>query len=266
MMIDMDKSVSVVVVNYNNALFLKSALDALRGIPEILEIIAVDDASTDDSVEILKQYDLTLVRNEKNFGPVKSRNIGARIAKGSYLLFLDSDAKLARDYLAIVAGFLDKHPDAGVVSGKIIAESGGRMWFNFGYDPAPVRDRLQNVFDDAVQKTHNIPWLQSLLKWAALPFTLNFVHDAVRNVPWVAEMALVTRRDLFETLCGFDENLFMFFEGPDYCRRARMAGYSSYYVPDAICEHLGGHSHGETRARIFQESRAYYLKKYSGKK
>lgn len=244
-----EKSVSVVVINYNNGRFIRTCLDALANVAEIKEVIVVDDASTDDSLEILKNYEVAVIKNEKNLGPVVARNIGAKRATGKYLLFLDSDAKLAPNYVPDLAAFFEVHPDAGVVSGKVLGDDGKRMWFNFGYDPSPIRD-----------------WLQGAVGFLGRPFTLNFVPDEVRKVDWVVEMAFMTRRDLFEKLGGLDEHFFMFFEGPDYCRRVRNLGYNVYYFPGAICKHLGGHSHSESRDRFFQESRSYYLKKYSHEK
>jgi N-acetylglucosaminyl-diphospho-decaprenol L-rhamnosyltransferase len=258
----MEPTVSVVIINYNNAAYLPACLGALDRMRGISEVIVVDDASTDRSVEILRSRDVIVIRNETNLGPVKSRNIGARSARGTYLLFLDADAALAPDYIPRITEFLDRHRDAGVASGKVIGDDGKRMWFNFGHDPCPLRDKAQNIVDALAVKLLDNAVLRSVVG-SFRPFTLNFVPDKIRKVDWVVEMALVTRRELFEKLGGFDERFYMFFEGPDYCRRVRKAGFSVYYLHDAVCAHLGGHSHAAERKRIFAESRACYFRKYS---
>ncbi len=223
----------------------------------------VDDASTDQSLKRLSHAGVAVIHNEENLGPVRARNAGARTARGDYLLFLDADAVLTPGYVARLREFLEKHTDIGVASGKILTEDGERMWFNFGYDPAPLRDMMQNFFDAIAARLPKGQWRRSLLARIAHPFTLNFAPDREMKVDWVVEMAFMTHRELFEAVGGLDEHFFMFFEGPDYCRRVRTAGYGVYYLPYVICRHLGGHSHAAIRDKIFAESREYYLQKYS---
>src|ERR1700722_1677788 len=129
---DMQPIVSVVVINYNNERYLATSLGASAHLQEVLEVIVVDDASTDGSMGILKNLGVTVIQNEKNFGPVRSRNIGARMARGKYILFLDSDAAIAPNYVAGIVDFLENHQKVGVVSGKVLGDDGKRMWFNFG--------------------------------------------------------------------------------------------------------------------------------------
>ena len=223
------------------------------------EVIVVDDASTDNSVEAINRFPVKLIQNEENLGPTKSRNIGAKYATGDYILFLDGDAAAEPDYVRRLAEFLDANPKAGVVSGKIIeSETGERMWYSFGYDPNFFREVPTKIFQAVFLKfRHN-----SFLAFMALPFTLNLIEDSRRKMDWVVEMAFMTRRDLFEKLGGLDERFYMFYEGPDYCRRARYAGYEVWYIPDSFVTHLGGHTHSGIRERLRLTSRLKYFKKY----
>lgn len=250
-------NLSIIIINYNNSKFLpQSIASAMSNNP--FEIILVDDASTDNSIEVAEQYPVTVIANKQNCGPVKSRNIGASHATGDYLLFLDSDAVIEANYGPILLDFFESNPKAAVVSGKVLETSGERMWFNFGLDPHHLRDTIGSVF------SYLIKWLPfQRIKNVSCHFTLNFVPDVVRKVDWVVEMGIMTRRDVFEQIGGFDEDYFMFFEGPDYCRAVRTSGFEVVYVPEAIIHHLGGHSHSGRRYSFFRASRKHYFKKWS---
>lgn len=249
-------NISVVIINHNNERFLPICLASVfKNTPS--EVIVVDDASSDKSIQIIENYPIKLIKNKKIFGPVKSRNIGASFAKNEYLLFLDSDTELSKNYIENLCSFLDNNKKAGVVSGKII-ENGKRRWFNFGYDPSRIRDKIGNCFNSLLKNSDN-----KFLFFIANPFTLNFAEDKARKVDWVTENAFMTRRKVFNRLNGFDENFFMFFEGPDYCRRVRKLRYGIFYLPSVVAKHLGGHSHEDKRNDIFNNSRKYYFEKWS---
>lgn len=258
----MQPDISVIIPNYNNAQYLAKCIAAVWKDPAILEIIVVDDASTDNSLEVLAQFPVRVIRNEKNLGPVGSRNIGAQGAKGTYLLFLDADAEINNTYASALRQFLIAHPHAGIVTGKVISEKNERMWFNFGYEPSIVRNAIARIFPTLRPWTWP-PRARNVLYKIAEPFTLNFVPDKERRVDWVVEMGCMTPRAIFEALGGFDAHFFMFFEGPDYCRRARDKGYEAWFTPVASLRHLGGHSHpSDARGRHFRESRRYYMQKH----
>lgn len=256
--------VSVIVKNFNNSQFLQRSLSAVL-INKPKEVIVVDDGSTDDSVKEIKKFPVKLIENPKNLGPVKTCNIGANIACGKYLLFVDSDAEIDQNYISTLAKFLDENPKVEVVSGKVIeGDTGGRMWFNFGYDPLSIREFIAKIIHQNVLKHWNNSLIRRLFTFVSPPFTLNLIRaDKPRGVDWVVEMGFMTRRDLFEKLGGLDENFFMYYEGPDYCRRVRQHGFEVWYTPEVVITHLGGHSHNpEKREKFMAESWRHYSKKY----
>ena len=258
------ESISVIIINYNNEPYAGTCLEALFKNQGIREVIVVDDHSTDNSLDIIRKFSVKVIVNASNLGPVKSRNIGAATASkaNKYFLFLDGDAKLDANYVETLVDFLEAEPKIGVVSGKVISEKGERMWYNFGYAPSLLRSPISNLLNAAYLSSGS-PAIKNFIASIATPFNLNFVKDKKMEVDWVVEMAFMTRAELFGEAHGLDENFFMFFEGPDYCRRLRKLGYATYYLPEVSVHHLGGHAHSEQdRKRLFNESFWRYIKKH----
>jgi glycosyltransferase involved in cell wall biosynthesis len=122
--------VSVIVPNYNYARALHLCLDSLRAqtYPH-LEIIVVDDCSTDDSVAVAEAHGVRVTRTPYNGGPAAARNLGAAIATGEILFFIDSDVAARPDAVANAVDLLTADPTIGAVCGN--------------YDPVPlIRDSL----------------------------------------------------------------------------------------------------------------------------
>lgn len=255
---------SVIVINYNGELYLEKCLKALfsSNLRQInSEVILIDDGSTDNSLKIAHNFPLKIITNKQNLGPVKSRNIGVKEATGKYILFLDGDVAISKNYIQELVNFLENYQDAGIVTGKIISEKEGRMWFNFGYTPSLIKDTIGGFFDYLILKFWHHPFV-GLLKFLSHSFTLNHIKDEINTVDWVVESAFLIRKTLFDKLGGFDENFFMFYEGPDLCLRASKLDFKTYYYPHVSAKHLGGHSHLKKRDQISHNSRKYFLQKH----
>ena len=110
-------SASVIIPAYNAASYLKECIDSvLNQTFKNLEIIVVDDGSTDDTPDILKKYsDAVIWVKQENAGPSAARNRGLEIAKGKYLCFLDADDRYKPNHLEKLVTFLEDHPDLGYV-------------------------------------------------------------------------------------------------------------------------------------------------------
>ncbi len=114
---------TVIVPNYNHAQSLPLCLAAIKQQTySPLEVVVVDDASTDDSVRIAESAGVTVLRNERNSGPSVARNRGAEWASGEFLFFVDSDGALAPDAVANAVALLEANPDLGAVCGIDDAE------------------------------------------------------------------------------------------------------------------------------------------------
>lgn len=118
--------ISVLICNYNYSKYIREALDSvLAQTYENIEIVVIDDGSSDDSVRVVEQYikdhpdvDITMKAKKKNEGLCYARNDALATAKGEYLLFLDSDDAMPRDYISSLYG-VAKQTNADVVYGDV---------------------------------------------------------------------------------------------------------------------------------------------------
>jgi glycosyltransferase involved in cell wall biosynthesis len=109
---------TVIVPNYNHAKSLPLCLNAIRQQTYVpLEVIVVDDRSTDDSVAIARAEGFTVLSTPVNGGPAAARNLGAEAANGEILFFVDSDGALAPDAVATAVAMLQENPELGAVCG-----------------------------------------------------------------------------------------------------------------------------------------------------
>lgn len=216
----MNPKFSIVTPAYNGKEFLRKTAFALRkSIVQPLRYIVVDDYSSDGTSEMLKKEfpEVVVIHNDKNLGPTVSRNQGAREADGDYLIFMDNDILVREDSLKKLLSFLTKTEDAGMVGGKLINKEGKSVFYNMG-----------NIFRGFISD-----------------------YSSSIEVGWIIESFIAVRRDLFEKLGGFDEDYFMFGEGPDLSERMRKEGYKTYFVHDAIVDMLEGHTHPKWKRRIW---------------
>lgn len=111
-MLESDTTVSIIIPNYNYSRYIGEAIEsALRQSKPPLEIIVVDDGSSDDSVDKIKQYPVKLIE-QKHEGVIAAKNIGCSIAKGSFILFLDADDILRKDALKEYLAAYEKDKEA----------------------------------------------------------------------------------------------------------------------------------------------------------
>src|SRR2546423_4653127 len=110
-------------VNYNGAKFPPSCLES---IPAGIETIVVDNGSKDGSPDAIAEKfpKATLLRNAANLGFARAVNQGVAASRGRYVCLLNNDARLSPDTLATLAGYLDAHPDAGMVAPQLMHEDG----------------------------------------------------------------------------------------------------------------------------------------------
>jgi N-acetylglucosaminyl-diphospho-decaprenol L-rhamnosyltransferase len=256
--------VSVVVVNYNTAHLLErmfTALESAKG-PLKLQIIVVDNASTDSSVEILeKNYPtITLIKNLKNVGFGRANNQAIAHLKGQHILLLNTDAFLAPGALEKTTAFMEEHSSCGVIGVKLVSED-GELQPSCRYFPTPW-----NVF---LQKTG----LSRFFPNHRLIDDLSWDHGSIRYCDWVPGCFYLVRAKVLEQLGLFDPRFFLYYEEVDHCRAVKNAGWEVIYFPHTKVVHIGGESAksdstisevGRQISTLQIESEQLYFRKHYG--
>lgn len=210
--------VSVIVVNWNGAAYLGACLDSVlaQTYPD-LEIIVVDNGSTDASLALLRTYGsrLRVIENPTNLGFAGGNNVGLRAAKGAYVALLNSDAVADRDWVAALVRAAEADPGIGMCASKIylgghdrLLDSAGLLLSRDGIGRG--RGRLE-------------------------PDGLVFSREEDVFAP--SACAALYRRSMLETIGLFDEDFFAYCEDSDLALRGRLAGWRCRYVPGALVVH-----------------------------
>lgn len=229
---------SIIVVNFNGGEEVLKCLRSLEGAgKEELEIIVVDNASADGSPEYIEKTfpHVRLIRTTANRGFGGGNNLGARHAEGQYLAFLNQDAFVEPDALKALRQALEANPKAGMATARILLSE----------HPDTVNTCGNNVHISGL----------TLCRGMGQP---RQAYDTPAVVGAVSGAAFLMRRELFESLGGFDERFFMYMEDTDLSLRARLAGWYIIYVPDAVVYHNYRLRFGSCKT-FYQERNRYMM-------
>ena len=228
---------SIIIVNYNVKYFLEQCLYSVEAACEKLqaEIIVVDNASSDGSVEYLepKFPRVKFIKNEVNPGFAKANNTGLSIAAGDTILFLNPDTILAENTIAGCLDFFEQYADAGAVGVRLI-DGGG----NF----LPESKR---AFPSVMASFFKLSGMASLFPRSAIfnQYALgNVDEDAIAEVDVLVGAFLMAPKKILLELTGFDEDYFMYGEDIDLSYRIQKAGYKNFYLGNNAVIHFKGES------------------------
>jgi GT2 family glycosyltransferase len=231
-------NVTAVVVNYNGGAMVEECLERLSSARGDLEIVVVDNASSDGSRERIaaRFRELLLLASPVNLGFAAGNNLGARAATGDLLVLVNPDAFVTEGWLEpLVRAFDD--PAVAIVSPKIYR---GRFEESRRFDSAG--NDLEFPLGEGAPRGY--------LRDDDGSF------DEPGEVAYAAGAAFAVRRSVFEALGGFDEEFFAYFEEADFCWRARLRGYRVWYEPRALVYHFGGGTFGAfSPAKIYLQTR-----------
>jgi len=258
--------VSIIIVSWNVAELLQqylhsiqASLSAASASPQpTVEIIVVDSASHDDTVERVKSMfpDVKLLAQSENVGFTRGNNIGLETAQGRYLFLLNPDTEIIGDAIAKMVAYLDANPTVGIV---------GPHTLNTDLTTQSSRRRFLTPRLAFFEST----WLQSYApkQWLDDFYITQPPDDAVIDVDWVQGSAMLARREVYTQIGGLDTGYVMYSEEMDWCKRAKDAGWRVVYDGQAQIIHHGGKSTEQAGANkhiYFQESKLRYLRKYHG--
>jgi len=243
--------ISIVIINFHSERFLPACLQSLyEKIASKIktEIIVVNNDKREKLETVRTDFpEVIILNNEYNRGFGEGCNRGARSARGQYLFFLNPDTEIISDNVASVLDFFEKNEEAGIVGSCLVTEKGNVQKWSAG---AAV-----NLYDLA---RNNLGMARSRRIWESKKTTEAF---------WAAGTALFISKKLFEILGGFDENISMYFEDVDLCKRTRKAGFLVYYFPAFQVLHRSGESFSDKgdQKKNYYASQQYYFEKHCGK-
>jgi len=224
----MDAIVSVIIPHYNNSKILIECISSLyKSTFKKIEIIVIDNASTDSSYNDIITFssDVIVKKSDINLGYAGGCNLGAQIAKGKYLLFLNNDTIMNKNCIEILVNILEKKSKISSVQPKIL------------------NINKKSYFDYAGASGGFIDYM-------VFPFTRGRIFNSIEKdqgqyespmkIFWASGAGFLTRKDIFKKVEGFDSNLFSHMEEIDYHWKCYLSNYEVWVEPKAKLYHHGG--------------------------
>lgn len=267
---------SVIIVNFNTRQLLQNCLvSVFKAVAPVkgLEVIVVDNGSVDGSqAMVVKRFgEVKLVENKKNLGFARANNVGRKVAKGKYLLFLNSDTVVGHYSFVKPLKFLKNHPKVGAITIKLITADGTLDLDNHRGLPTPWAS-FCHFFGLSALFPHSTIFNSYHLGQKKM----NRIH----SIPVAAGSFLMMGAKLFDQIGRWDETYYFYGEDIDLCYRIGLAGFKIIYYPKVSTLHLKGASSGlrketaflaktsrETRTRVARASveamKIFYTKFYA---
>ena len=227
---------SIVILSYNTKRYLEQVLRSLARVKKNdWEVIVVDNASQDGSAQMVKEEFpfVKCVSNRKNVGFSAGNNSGIRRAQGAYVLLLNSDTEVHdAESIPTLLSYMDKHPDVGVVTPKVVLADGTMDMASHRGIPTPWNSfsyfvGLERVFGKIPGAAHIFGGYHQT--WKGVEYT----HE----VDACTAAAMLVRAAAIDEVGLLDEQFFMYGEDLDWCYRFRKAGWKIVYNPEATIIH-----------------------------
>jgi len=221
--------VSVLIVTWNSAPYIEKCFASIdRQQYRDLEVVVVDNASTDATADLLRSREAKwhVIYNPQNVGFAAGQNQAIRTAHGDWLLCLNPDVLLAEDFIVRLFEALSRHAEAGAICGKLLR-----------WDRSAEVERTQIIDSTGIYFTRNMRHLDR-----GAEETDNGQYDRLEWVFGATGAAAMFRRPFVEAVSVdgefFDEDFFAFREDADLAWRAQLMGWKCLYVPSAVAWHV----------------------------
>lgn len=224
----MKPKVSVVILNYNTKYFLEQFLPSVnQSSYQNLEIVVIDNASNDDSVQYIKQNfeHIKLIELDKNYGFTGGYNRGLKLIESDFYILLNSDVQVKQNWIEPMVDLVLKDEKIAAIQPKILdyknknqfeyAGASGGMIDQYGFPFCRGR-----VFDHLEKD--------------------NGQYEDIQEVFWATGAALFVNSKLYHELGGLDEDFFAHMEEIDFCWRLQNNGYKVMVCPESVVYHVGG--------------------------
>jgi GT2 family glycosyltransferase len=230
----MSHTLSTIIVNYNAGSLLRKCVDSLLACPLDIEIIVVDNASSDASLDGLQDLSqVCVIRNPANVGFAAACNIGVQASSAPFLLFLNPDCFFQPDPIAPLLAGLQSGDRVGMVGGLLVNEDGTEQGGGRRAVPTPWRSFVRAF---GLQRFAN--------RWPKLFYDFHLhkqpLPDGPIEVEAISGACMLVKREVMEDVGLWDEGYFLHCEDLDWCMRFRQKGWKILFVPDARISHALG--------------------------
>lgn len=248
----MSAQVSVIIVSYNVSELLRACLRSVFAEKNPVEVIVVDNASTDDSISMIQSEfpQVKLIANKTNAGFSAANNQGMEASSGDYIFLLNPDTELKADAIQLLLNHAARSNET-LLLGPQLLNSNGSIQTSAWKNPNPF---------DMISEAFFLHRLLGISAYAESQFANAFEAGMLSGA------ALFFPRSLYTKTGGLDPNLF-WMEDADFSRRARLAGAKVLYFPAAKVVHHSGQSSKKNLKRVIANqllSKLKYYRKHFG--
>lgn len=230
------KDLSIIILNYNSQIWLEKLLFSLKSnylskTKYLIEVIVVDNASTDDSVSFIKSLEwIRLIESNHNGGFAYGNNLAIKECQARYIMLLNSDTEFPEEgsNLDVLINYLDTHEKTGVISPKVELTNGNLDWACHRGEPTPWAGL---TYFTGLEKL--FPKFRIFAQYHQRYKNLNEIHsiDACTGAAMMVRTSAIIKTGLL------DERFFMYAEDIDWCRSFREAGYQVIFHPEVKIFH-----------------------------
>ncbi len=252
---------SIIIVSFKSIDYLARCLQSIQLNLKNLEheIIVIDNASGDESVETLKRDfpKIILIENKENLGFSTANNQGIKISRGQYILLLNNDTEILPGSLEAMVDTLKQSPGTGML-GCLLLNPNHTIQESFGGKLGFTQEFLRKIFLNKFYQHSDQPWAKIVLNW---------MHSTEKDVDWIRGTCMLFQREALTDVGLMDENFFMYFEDVDISLQLRLKGWGVRFTPKASIIHHQGISGSRLRyqtALAQRKSQLYFYKKYYG--
>ena len=239
----MQVDVSVIIINYNTKDLVTNCIRSVYASKSkyLFEIILVDNASSDGSVEEIRSSfpDVRIIDNKENVGFGRANNQAAAVALGRYLYILNSDTEIEKNVIETVVMYGDTHAKAGVIGTRSMFPD-GKLQKTFFKTPTFMSEF---VFF-AVKIIKSGEWFL---------FSLNQYKHYSLNEPFEVDVisgcSMFVKREVYDKIGLFNERFFMYYEDAEFCCRVNKTELKCIYLPTVFIKHFHLGSAKEDRAK-----------------
>jgi GT2 family glycosyltransferase len=226
--LEVEKLLSIITIKYNGLKDTCELIDTLPLNDETIEVIVVDNASTqDEATELEKRYPLIIViRSDKNLGFAGGNNLGIKAAHGKYLFFINNDTILSQpSVLSLLITRLESSAQIGMVCPKI----------RFTWDKQPIQYAGYTPLSKITLRNKSIGFGEQD----------NGQYDTPHPTPYAHGAAMMVKREIIEKVGMMPECYFLYYEELDWSMMIRRAGYEIWYEPACTIFHKESQTTGQ---------------------